>query len=68
MLIKPFNVNLDCIYTSMGQKCHIGKNNNMLCMNAFTYVMTLIVDKTWKKPLKTFCGLGMWFFVTFLNI
>jgi hypothetical protein len=30
--------------------------------------MTLIVDKTWKKPLEHFCGLGMWVFVTFLNI
>jgi hypothetical protein len=30
--------------------------------------MTLIVDKTWKKPLEHFCGLRMWFFVAFLNI
>jgi hypothetical protein len=56
------------IYFSGQKVWHIDNKNNMLCMNAFTYVMTLIMDKTWKKPLEHFCGLGMWFFVTFLNI
>jgi hypothetical protein len=38
------------------QMCCMGNNSNLLCVNGYTYVMTLIVDKKWKKPLKHFCG------------
>jgi hypothetical protein len=31
-------------------------------MCEYTYVMTLIVDKIWKKLLEHFCGLQMEFF------
>ncbi len=42
----------------MGAKCVILiKNNNLLCMNAFTYAMRLIMDKTWKKSFSHFGGL-----------
>jgi hypothetical protein len=30
---------------------NIGNKNELLCMNGYTYVVMLIVDKTWKKPL-----------------
>jgi hypothetical protein len=29
----------------------------MLCVNGDTYVMMMIVDKTWRNPLKHFFGL-----------
>lgn len=36
---------------------HIGNKNNLLCMNGYTYVVMLIVNKTSWKPLEYFCGL-----------
>ncbi len=37
----------------MGAKC-VKKNYNLLCLNGYTYVMMLIMDKMWKKPLEIF--------------
>lgn len=39
MPTKPFRAHLEHIYNSMGVKCHIGNKNNLLCVNAFIYVM-----------------------------
>jgi hypothetical protein len=33
---------------------NIGDKNGLLCMNGYTYVMTLIMDKMWRKPLEHF--------------
>jgi len=44
---------------SMGAKCDVDNKNDLLCVNGDTYVMMLIVDKTWRNPLKHFCGLGI---------
>ncbi len=64
---KLYNMVLEHIYISMGAKmCHIGNVNNLLCMNAFTYVVMLVMDKT-KKTIEKFWWYGNDNFVTFLD-
>ncbi len=61
--MKPLKTN---IHFNGGKMFHIS-NKNLLYMNGYTYVVMLIVDKKWKKPLCKFCGLRMRNFVKFLN-
>ncbi len=54
------------IYLNGCKMCYVDNKNNLLCMNAFTWAMTLIVDKKWKKSFDHFGGLYMRFFSHFL--
>jgi hypothetical protein len=47
--------------------CCISNKNNFVHVNIHTYAMKLMLDKTWKKPLKHFCDLGMRSFIKILN-
>ncbi len=52
---------------SMGAKCDVDNKKDLLGVNGDTYVMMLIVDKTWRNPLKHFCALGIRPFVKKIN-
>jgi hypothetical protein len=67
MDLHPYDiVHHDITRHNRGKMFHIS-NKNLLYMNGYTYVVMLIVDKKWKKPLYKFCGLRMRPFVKFLN-
>jgi hypothetical protein len=60
-------VALEHTYISMDTNCVIMIKENLLCVNGYTYVVTLLVDKICKKPLPYVYGLGTKDLITFLN-
>jgi hypothetical protein len=56
------------IYISMGAKFVILITRTTCYMwNAFTYVVTLIMDKYMEKATRALCDMGVSLFVTFFN-